>query len=183
MDVLQYQQNVLARASNKFYNDKVPDVELIKALYNARAVLARLDPIKKALFYGKPQTFDSYVAEQDYNARCAATPVRDMSSRGVQLLHAVIGIATELEELLVALMTHVDLGDALDVINMQEELGDHLWYIALAADALDTNLSSLMRQNDAKLEKRFGPVFSENKAINRDLDAERKTLEGHDNDE
>lgn len=182
MDVLQYQLNVLARASNTFHNDKVPDTDLIKALYGARSILRQLDPIKKALFYGKSMVFSTASAEFDYETRCKTGPVRELSSQDVQLLHGVLGIATELEELLVQLLSHIDMGEPLDIVNVQEELGDHLWYIALAANAVGMTLPDLMRQNDAKLEKRFGPVFSEDKALNRDLDAERKTLEGQDDE-
>ena len=177
MDAIYYQKTVLARASNKFYSDTVPHTDLIRSLYAAKAVLATLDPIKKGLFYGKRKEFASYTNENEYNTRCENNPV-DIPSSGVQLLHAVLGIATELEELIDVFMQHIDLGMPLDAVNVKEELGDNLWYVALAADALACAIPDLMRTNNAKLEKRFGPAFSEDKAINRNLVEERKSLGG-----
>ena len=44
--------------------------------------------------------------------------------------------------------------------HMMEELGDTLWYIALAAKALDTTIENMALDNIAKLKFRFPDKFS-----------------------
>jgi hypothetical protein len=70
-------------------------------------------------------------------------------------------------------------GHELDTTNLVEELGDCLWYIAQACNALDVSLSSVMEGNIAKLQKRYPQKFDEAQAeeINRDRAAERAALE------
>ena len=92
------------------------------------------------------------------------------------LLHAAIGIATESGELLDALKKNAFYGKSLDKINLQEELGDLLWYIALAAHDLGTTIDELMVQNTKKLTQRYGPAFNSRKAIERVLSLERAVL-------
>lgn len=95
----------------------------------------------------------------------------------VRLLHASLGIQTEGGEFADVLKKHLFYGRPLDYTNLREELGDLLWYIALAAKALDTTIAQLQDQNIAKLKARFGDKFSQDAAVNRDLDKERKVLE------
>ena len=92
------------------------------------------------------------------------------------LLHAAIGIATEGGELLDAFKKNVFYGRTLDNINLQEELGDILWYVALAASELGVTFEQLMEQNTRKLEQRYGTSFSTIRAIKRDLQMERTIL-------
>lgn len=95
-----------------------------------------------------------------------------------RLIHAVLGLASEVGEIADALKKHLIYGRALDLVNIIEETGDVLWYEALALSAVKGQLSDAMEKNIAKLQKRFGDTFSEHAALNRDLPAERKILEG-----
>lgn len=95
----------------------------------------------------------------------------------IDLLHAAIGCATEAGEFLDAMKKCMFYGKTLDMTNVKEELGDMLWYITLAADALGCSVTELMIQNTRKLESRYGSVFTADAAQNRNLEAERKTLE------
>ncbi len=94
-----------------------------------------------------------------------------------RLLHAGIGIATESGEFLDALKRAGYSGKAVDVVNMREELGDMLWYIALAMKALDTDFETEMERNIAKLRTRHGEEFDINKNDDRNLEAEREILD------
>ena len=94
-----------------------------------------------------------------------------------RLLHAGIGLATESGEFLDALKKHLFYGGELDKVNLKEELGDLLWYIALACDELGTDFSTLKATNIKKLQARYPSKFSYASASYRDLDAERKILE------
>ena len=71
-------------------------------------------------------------------------------------------------------------GKPIDRVNLKEELGDVLWYVALAIDELGTSFDEVMEINNAKLAARFGDVFTSEAALNRDLETERKILEGKD---
>ena len=94
-----------------------------------------------------------------------------------RLLHAAMGMTTESGEFLDPLKKHLFYGKPLDSTNLKEELGDLLWYIAIACDALDTTIEDEMIRVINKLKTRFPDKFSSDHAIHRDLTAERKALE------
>lgn len=94
------------------------------------------------------------------------------------LLHAAIGLATESGELLDALKRRLFYGKPLDDVNLVEELGDLMWYIAVACHSLGTTIDAVCAANITKLKRRFPERFTSEHAINRDLSAERKALEG-----
>lgn len=94
-----------------------------------------------------------------------------------RLLHAAIGLATESGELLDALKKTIFYGKELDHVNVKEELGDLLWYIAVAMDELGTDFETEMERNIAKLQSRYPEKFTEVHAEERDLVREREILE------
>ncbi len=94
-----------------------------------------------------------------------------------RLLHAGIGLATESGEFLDALKKSIFYGKELDIVNLKEELGDVLWYMAIAMDALGTDFETEMKKNIKKLKARYGEKFSQDSAEKRDLKREREILE------
>ena len=94
-----------------------------------------------------------------------------------RLLHGAIGICTEAGELQDALKKHLIYGKPLDAVNLMEECGDVLWYVALTLDAAGYSMEEAMERNIAKLRRRFPDQFSQEAALVRDLDAERAALE------
>lgn len=94
-----------------------------------------------------------------------------------RLIHAGMGLVTEAAEFIDALKKNVFYGKPLDKVNLSEELGDVLWYVALACDELGVSMEHVMETNLAKLMKRYPEKFSSDKAINRDVDNERGALE------
>ena len=103
--------------------------------------------------------------------------MRMKGDKMVDLLHSGIGLATESGEFLDALKKTIFYGKQLDEVNLAEELGDLLWYIALAMNALDTDFEEQMQINIDKLKLRYPDKFTEEAAEVRDLAAERKLLE------
>lgn len=93
------------------------------------------------------------------------------------LVHAWIGVTTETGESGDVVKKALIYGKDPDLINLDEEFGDKLWYIALYCSRRQISFSDLMEQNIAKLQKRFPDKFSEELALTRDLPAERKALE------
>jgi NTP pyrophosphatase (non-canonical NTP hydrolase) len=93
-------------------------------------------------------------------------------------MHAILGIMTELGEFADPFKKFIFYGKPIDRTNAIEELGDLLWYVAIAAAALHTTIAEVQRVNIEKLSKRYPEKFTEFLAVNRDLAAERETLEG-----
>jgi NTP pyrophosphatase (non-canonical NTP hydrolase) len=92
--------------------------------------------------------------------------------------HAIDGCVTEAGELQDALKKAKYYGKELDVVNIKEEAGDILWYLAILFDELDTDFETEMNRVISKLKTRFPDKFTEEDAYVRDLVAERKVLEG-----
>lgn len=94
-----------------------------------------------------------------------------------RLQHAAFGLVTESGELLDALKKSMFYGKDLDVVNLKEEAGDILWYLAILFDELDTTFEAEMERVIGKLKIRYPEKFSLALTETRDLDAERKHLE------
>lgn len=94
-----------------------------------------------------------------------------------RLLHAVMGMETETGELMDMLKKHIFYNKEFDRVNAKEEIGDLLWYVALASDEIGIPITLIMERVIAKLKARYGGKFSQDKANNRDLSKERQVLE------
>ncbi len=94
-----------------------------------------------------------------------------------RLLHAILGIASELGESSDPLKKQLIYGKPLDPVNVMEELGDKLWYIALGLDSIGYTVEEAMVRNIAKLRVRFPDKFTTDAALVRNLDAERSALD------
>jgi len=106
-----------------------------------------------------------------------------LDSMQMELLHSAIGISTESGEILDAFKKHLIYGKDLDIINLTEELGDIMWYVAIMTRYLK-NLTGATLEDDIlelnidKLKARYPDKFTEEYALNRDLEKERGVLEG-----
>lgn len=98
----------------------------------------------------------------------------------IDLQHAALGMVTESAEFADMLKKHLFYGKPLDEVNLREEVGDLLWYCAMALRALNTDFDSVMERNIEKLKARYPQKFTEENAVNRNLDVERKILEKND---
>jgi NTP pyrophosphatase (non-canonical NTP hydrolase) len=92
-------------------------------------------------------------------------------------LHMVLGMQTESAEIADAYKKHIAYGNELDLVNVKEELGDILWYIANMCNLHGWDMRDVMETNIAKLKFRYPEKFDSEKANNRDLESERKILE------
>lgn len=97
----------------------------------------------------------------------------------IRLLHALLGLCSEVGEFADQLKKHIFYGKPLDKVNLSEESGDLLWYLALASNVPGMrSIGDNMETNIAKLKARYGDKFSEYAANNRNLIKERQILEG-----
>jgi len=96
----------------------------------------------------------------------------------VDIVHAVIGISTEAGELLDPIKKNMFYGKPLDLVNLDEEIGDVMWYVGIYLHHRGISLESVLAKNNAKLRARYPEKFTNELAENRDLELERKILEG-----
>lgn len=111
--------------------------------------------------------------EPDYDT----VKTRLTNEDNARVLHACFGLTTESAELVDALKKHFFYGKPLDVVNLKEEAGDLLWYTSVLLDYLGVSYEEIMEKNIAKLKKRYGEKFSEDKAIHRNHEEEMKVYE------
>lgn len=94
-----------------------------------------------------------------------------------RLLHVALGLQTESAEFSDALKKYLFYGKELDRVNLKEELGDLMWYLAIAFDVLGTTFEEEQMRVINKLRVRYPDKFDDVRAENRDLAKERRALE------
>lgn len=179
--VFDYVAEAHLTASPHFYGYRVPLAHFAAVLQDAIDALSALDRVKKTLFYGR-DLGPLALAVGDVWQNCAKLPEwisdrpeEDEAARNI--IHAIIGKATEAGELLELLQATAIYGETFDVANAGEEIGDSFWYDALLARACGLTFDGIQRTNIAKLRHRFPNAFTEYDANNRDLFGERRILE------
>lgn len=105
-------------------------------------------------------TFDEY-------AMLAARTAKPMGSTAADLTHAALGIHTEGGEFATEVKRTAIYNAVPNMPHMAEELGDLLWYIALAANTLGVSLDRIAVHNIAKLRLRFPEKYTDEHAEKR----------------
>lgn len=187
MSTFDYIQSALVTKSDKFYHDKLTIKEFALLLTDAIEALNKLDSVKKALFYNKPyyplMPVNSHYLDLVVNSIASVLSdnqlnfTDDHKHKAIDVIHGLLGKATEAGEGLEHLLDVCN-GKKFDPINAKEETFDGQWYDAILCNALSISFEEGQRNNIAKLKARFPDKFSEHSANNRDLDVERKVLEG-----
>lgn len=138
---------------------------------------------------GLMSQLDNYIAGRDKisqeerrEAACATeapiTPeLLERLQKQARLVHAFMGMMTEIGEFTDMLKKHIFYNKPLDEVNLKEEIADLDWYVQIACSCLSTTLSEIQATNIKKLRARFPEKFSEFHANNRNLDLERSILE------
>lgn len=93
------------------------------------------------------------------------------------IVHMLFGMTTEVGELTDVFKKFIAYGKEIDTVNVIEELGDILYYIASFCRIYGVSLTEVIARNMAKLETRYPEKFTEYHANNRNLDKEREQLE------
>lgn len=81
---------------------------------------------------------------------------------------AALGVGGEGGEFVDLVKKHLFHGHPLDASKASKELGDILWYIALACTVLGLGMEDVMNENLEKLRKRYPLGFSAEASINRE---------------
>jgi NTP pyrophosphatase (non-canonical NTP hydrolase) len=87
-----------------------------------------------------------------------------------RLLNAALGLCGEAGEFADTLKKAEFHGHELNTAELQKELGDVLWYAALACNALGVQMGDVMEANIAKLRQRYPEGFSAERSRNRGED-------------
>ena len=169
-----YIDDALRTLSSQWHGELVSKTTFVGKMNNAIVALNQLDMVKKSLFYGK-NNFGPFceLDVTDLPSRLGNDNLNDEN-----IIHAIIGIATEAGELLEALRnTYNNPNAKLDVVNIREEIGDVFWYMAILARECGFSFESAQKVNIEKLRARFPDKFNSKNAIERNLDNERKILD------
>jgi NTP pyrophosphatase (non-canonical NTP hydrolase) len=181
-----YQREAQNTKSPDYHTDKVDPLALISLMHLVSTqIIPDFDAVKKSLFYGKelPGRQDDLLVQALTRYKKIlpyANPnnAHDMAATiPPDVIHAVLGIFTEAGELFENMTTAVEKQEFPDEVNLREEAGDLLWYLALLFDALGTTFEAEMARNNAKLRARFPDRFTQHDAEHRDLIAEREVLQ------
>lgn len=145
-------------AAGTFYGDNIRQRDLDAIIEESLTALKRLDQVKKALFYNKEPSWGVPKTNDD-----PVTGDKDV-------IHAILGIATEAGELLELIGNPTD-------AKLVDESGDVLWYLALLYRRLGTTFGAAADKNIEKLKVRFPEKFEESLAVNRNEDEENAVFQ------
>ena len=102
---------------------------------------------------------------------------QDLDDNFMDNIHMMLGVMSESGEIADIFKKNLSYKTSIDWVNMKEELGDIMWYIAGFCDINGFSLEEIMEINIGKLKARFPDGFNEHDATHRDLDVERNILE------
>lgn len=100
-----------------------------------------------------------------YQASAIRT-AKEMGPR-MDLIHAALGLAGEVGEFVDAVKRHVIYGKPLDRENAAEEIGDVLWFCALACETLGISMADVASHNIDKLRQRYPEKYTDTHAAAR----------------
>lgn len=174
--------NAAIQDATEFSKQGKNDTEIFELLNPEIPVQFRKSIIKRVR---KSCSFKSKMTPKDFIKAALRPEAVDMTRvqkrlqklGNIRLLHSMIGLCTETGEIQDIMKKHIFYGKEIDRVNFVEELGDLMWYVAIACDELGVSLEEVMQKNAEKLAKRYEGGFTETKALNRDLGSERKILE------
>ncbi len=86
-----------------------------------------------------------------------------------KLTLAALGLTGESGEVADHMKKHLFQDHPIDMAHIKKELGDILWYVVLACDAIDCSLEDIMQMNVEKLRKRYPNGFDAERSIHRSL--------------
>lgn len=113
----------------------------------------------------------------DEYTREASRTCADLGSDLLNGLHMALGMSTEVSEIEDVYKKLLAYDKPIDEVNEKEEMGDLMWYVVNHCRQKGWDLEEIMATNIAKLRARYPEKFTQEAALNRNLEAERKILE------
>lgn len=188
------------KESSKTNNVDVPSIldrlsqqerflKLMSLLADYSMICEHLDVFKKAIFYGKEEAlkFVDVLEAPSFTSDISTKFTTSLDTAGfdyINLLHGIVGLATETGELVDAFAQPLSEGSTFDYVNIGEEVGDLCWYQARILETVNKTFEDVQVANIKKLlDKQSGRYksgsFTAGEAIDRDLTAERANLENN----
>jgi NTP pyrophosphatase (non-canonical NTP hydrolase) len=125
--------------------------------------------------------FDTYCEERKRTdvtyGEFVPPEVRSRINRVIPEMHMLMGMMTEIGELIDAYKKYIYYGKELDRTNLIEECGDLMWYYGGYVTTVGMAQNAILDKNISKLYTRYPEKFDSESAIIRNLEEERKTLE------
>ena len=108
---------------------------------------------------------------------CKSLSNDDLADIDPAIEHAILGIGTEAGELLDVVKRRKVYHQLLDMVNIKEEAGDLLHYIARLLDACGWTFEEVLEDNVMKLQKRYPDGYSHKAGLAR-ADKQKINREG-----
>lgn len=167
--------------NGQLYTDVTAFVAAISAAIASAEIL---DGFKKQMFYGKTEKLLTKTQHYVRILEDATSVLNQGINLGEQqpiplnhrVLHGLLGFVTEAGELAAVLKKGTE-GEEVDAVNIQEEVSDAAWYVAIINDELKLDFYQGLTNVVNKLIVRYPEKFDSFFADNRNLDAERAQLE------
>jgi NTP pyrophosphatase (non-canonical NTP hydrolase) len=83
------------------------------------------------------------------------------------LFHVALGLSGEAGEFCDSVKRHLIYGQTFDKHNAIEEIGDLMWYVALACNVLGVDMERVAFENVKKLQRRYPEQYSDSLAAAR----------------
>lgn len=134
--------------------------------------------IRKKLFYLVNKLFGKMIFEskcQEYTDFIKSITNDDFAERVVRvlpLLHAMMGMVTEVGEMMDLMKKYLIYNKPLDKKKLKDEQGDLFFYLMNAIRVNDSTLDIVMKLNEAKLRVRFPDGYSHERRKNRNREDE-----------
>lgn len=103
----------------------------------------------------------------DYQEKALRTVSMPGATGLPALQNAALGLAGEAGEFADSIKKTSFQGHPVDEAHLAEEIGDILWYCALAAKALNKSLADIAQANIDKLSRRYPKGFEVGRSLNR----------------
>lgn len=143
------------------------------------------DGLKRVIWYGETE---DKVNKRFVDAKARAdvlqdafqfsmNPDRAMTQQEFGLIHCALGLMSEASEIIESVLNTYKDGKEVDYKNLKEEMGDVSWYLAEGIRQSKVSFEEVFESNINKLSARFPDKFTQECALERDLEAEEKALE------
>lgn len=96
----------------------------------------------------------------EYQTAALRTFRRVPGAENAQMGIMALGLAGEVGEVAEHIKKYLGHGKELDVLELKEELGDVLWYLAILSDMFGLNLDTIAQFNVDKLKARYPNGFT-----------------------
>lgn len=117
-----------------------------------------------------PDAVDFATLWYEENAERSDPSLESLTADQIRLVHAALGLTTEVGELVDPIKKYCIYGRAIDLNtekNIKEEIGDILWYLAIIVNHYGFSFQDIMRENIHKLRIRYPEQWSQEAALAR----------------